>query len=128
MGKKSNTKSKFAEAIDPRFTGLFKNSSSNENDSNHILENESDIQEGIQMFDQDLGFQDFLSKKLFEYLDRSIKEIEVEGPFQENHIIQHETGDISYLPTSDILSEVLPSTCVEPTIKPKKKKKKKKKK
>ncbi|KAF8763331.1 uncharacterized protein LOC129977868 [Argiope bruennichi] len=118
MGKKKDSRSKFAAAIDPRFTGIFKDPSK----ENDISRNGSISQEK-QASDNDKGFRDFLSKKLFEYLESNIKEVEV--PQEKDDFIQFEIDDVRLLPGFPVLSEDQLITSVE-TAPPKKKRKKEK--
>ncbi|GBN81671.1 hypothetical protein AVEN_123536-1 [Araneus ventricosus] len=119
MGKKKDSRSKFAEAIDPRFTGIFKDP----NKENDESQNGSVSQEK-RVSDNDKGFRDFLSKKLFEYLESHIKE--VKKPPETDDLIQFEIDDVRLLPGSPILSEDQLVSTVE-TVPPKKKRKKEKK-
>ncbi|CAL1290709.1 unnamed protein product [Larinioides sclopetarius] len=118
MKKKKESRSKFAEAIDPRFTGIFKDSKIENRDS------QNSVLQVKQVSDNDKGFRDFLSRKLFEYLESHIKE--VKKPPEMDDLIQFEIDDVRLLPGSPILSEDQPVGSVV-TVPPKKKRKKEKK-
>ncbi|GFU22068.1 uncharacterized protein NPIL_298851 [Nephila pilipes] len=108
MGKKESRR-KFSEAIDPRFTGMF------ENNSCKLSQNKNRSQK-----DKDKGFRDVLSKKLFDYADSKIK---VKMPVEENDLLQFQIDDIRLLPNLPIMTE---NVSTPDKIEPPKKKRKKK--
>ncbi|GFU43095.1 hypothetical protein TNCV_109171 [Trichonephila clavipes] len=118
MGKK-NSRRRFSEAIDPRFTGIFKN----EENKPSVLSQHRKSQKKI-----DHKSEDILSKKLFDYIDSQIEEVEI--PIERMDLLQFQIDDIHLLPGLPVMCEKV-SSIPEKTDKkketpPKKKRKKEK--
>ncbi|GFR01390.1 uncharacterized protein TNCT_596221 [Trichonephila clavata] len=98
MGKK-DSRSRFSEAIDPRFTGIFKK----EEKKHSVFSQHGKSQKNI-----DHESQDIFSKKLFDYIDSQIKEVEV--PIEGMDLLQFQIDDIHLLPGLPIMCENVSST------------------
>ncbi|GFY50791.1 uncharacterized protein TNIN_184741 [Trichonephila inaurata madagascariensis] len=97
MGKKDSRR-RFSEAIDPRFTGTFKN----EENKPSVFSQHKKSQKKI-----DRKSEDIFSKKLFDYIDSQIEEVEI--PIKRMDLLQFQIDDIHLLPGLPVMCEKVSS-------------------